>query len=488
MSPAGSAATSIHLIAVRALKYERPSTDPCRERLAQAPSSPKDRHALMMVFLSPQAGTDLRSMEKRMTAAEAVQLVKSGDRVFVHGSAATPLTLINALLARHAELEKVELVSISTLGKLDLNRPEVQNSFFVNSLFVSENVREVVNGPYGEYVPVFLSEIPLLFERGILPLDVALVHVSPPDRHGFCTLGVSVDVARSAVRDAKLVIAQVNPRMPRTHGEGQVHVSHFVAMVQVDDPLPELDYASRIGPNEERIGQLCAELVEDRSTLQMGIGAIPDAILRSLGTHKDLGVHTEMCSNGIMDLLERGVITNRYKKKYKDRVVTSFAIGTRALYDRIDDNPQFAFLDAQYVNAGHVIRQNPRVVAVNSAIEVDLTGQVCADSIGTQQFSGVGGQMDFMRGAALSEGGKPIIALCSTTSKGASKIVPFLRQGAGVVTTRAHVHHVVTEHGVADLFGRNLRQRAEALRDIAHPDHREALDRAIMERFGPKVM
>lgn len=415
-------------------------------------------------------------------------MVKSGDRVFVHGSAATPHTLLNALLARAPELAKVELVSISTLGRIAFDTPAVQRSFFVNSLFVSANVREVVNGPYGEYVPVFLSEIPLLFERGILPLDVALVHVSPPDRHGFCTLGVSVDVARSAVRHAKCVIAQVNPRMPRTHGEGQVHVSSFAALVQADEALPEVDYGSRIGPREERIGQLCAELVEDRSTLQMGIGAIPDAILRCLTGHKDLGVHTEMCSNGVLDLLDRGVITNRYKKKFKDRVVTSFAIGTRALYDRIDDNPQFAFLDAQYVNAGHVIRQNPRVVAVNSAIEVDLTGQVCSDSIGTYHYSGVGGQMDFMRGAALSEGGKPIIALCSTTGKGESKIVPFLRPGAGVVTTRAHVHYVVTEHGVANLFGRNMRQRAEALRDIAHPDHREALDRAIVERFGPKVL
>ena len=427
-------------------------------------------------------------MERWMTAAEAVQLVKSGDRVFLHGSAATPRTLVSALLARHAELERVELVSISTLGKLDIDRPEVQKSFFVNSLFVSDSVRDVVNGPHGEYVPVFLSEIPLLFERGIMPLDVAMVHVSPPDRHGYCTLGVSVDVARSAVRNAKRVIAQVNPRMPRTHGEGQVHISSFAAIVQVDEPLPEVDYASRIGLEEERIGKLCAELIEDRSTLQMGIGAIPDAILWSLRSHKDLGVHTEMCSNGIVELLQCGAITNRYKKKYKDRVVTSFAIGTRALYDRIDDNPQFAFLDAQYVNAGHVIRQNPRVVAVNSAIEVDLTGQVCSDSIGTYQYSGVGGQMDFMRGAALSEGGKPIIALTSTTSKGDSKIVPFLRQGAGVVTTRAHVHYVVTEHGVAYLYGKNLRQRAELLRDIAHPTHREALDRAITERFGPKLV
>ncbi len=421
-----------------------------------------------------------------MTAEEAVRLVKTDDRVFVHGSAATPLTLLRALLARHAEVERVELVSISTLGALPFDRPEVRRAFFVNSLFVSENVREVVNSPDGGYVPVFLSEIPLLFERGVLPLDMALVHVSPPDAHGYCTLGVSVDVARSAVRCARLVIAQVNPRMPRTHGEGQVHVSRFAALVAVDEPLPEVDYASRVGPEEERIGVLCAGLIEDRSTLQMGIGAIPDAVLRELEGHKDLGVHTEMCSDGIIRLLERGVITNRYKRKYKDRVVTSFALGTRALYERVHDNPEFAFLDAQYVNAGHVIRQNPRTVAVNSAIEVDLTGQVCADSMGMVQYSGVGGQIDFMRGAALSEGGKPIIALRSTTSAGVSKIVPHLRPGAGVVTTRAHVHFVVTEHGVADLYGKNLRQRAEALAAIAHPEKRETLERATFERFGPK--
>lgn len=421
-----------------------------------------------------------------MTADEAMRLVKTDDRVFVHGSAATPLTLLRALLARHAEVERVELVSISTLGALPFEKPEVRRAFFVNSLFVSDNVREVVNSPDGGYVPVFLSEIPLLFERGILPLDAALVHVSPPDAHGFCTLGVSVDVARSAVRSARVVIAQVNPRMPRTHGEGQVHVSRFAALVAVDEPLPEVDYATRIGPEEERIGKLCAGLIEDRSTLQLGIGAIPDAVLRELEGHKDLGVHTEMCSDGIIRLLERGVITNRYKRKYKDRVVTGFALGTRALYERVHDNPEFAFLDAQYVNAGHVIRQNPRTVAVNSAIEVDLTGQVCADSLGTVQYSGVGGQMDFMRGAALSEGGKPIIAMRSTTSSGTSKIVPHLRPGAGVVTTRAHVHFVVTEHGVAELYGKNLRQRAEALTAIAHPEKREALERATFERFGAK--
>ncbi len=418
-----------------------------------------------------------------MTAEEAVATISSGQRVFVHGSAATPQRLLRALLSRGDELEGVELVSISTLGDLGLDRPTVQRGFFINSLFVSENVRDAVNSTHGGYVPVFLSEIPRMFDRGVLPLDVALVHLSPPDRHGFCSLGVSVDVARAAVRNARMVIGQINVRMPRTHGEGQLHIDRLDAYVEVDEAIPEVDYSDGIGERERLIGAHCAGLVEDGATLQVGIGAIPDAVLDSLHGHKDLGVHTEMCSNGIIDLMDRGVITNRLKRKYPGRVVTSFAIGTRRLYDRVDDNPQFAFLDAQYVNDGHVIRSNPKVTAINSAIEVDLTGQVCSDSIGTYQYSGVGGQMDFMRGAALSEGGKPIIAMASTTRTGSSKIVPFLKQGAGVVTTRAHVQYLVTEFGVADLYGKNLRQRANAMIAIAHPDHREALERASSERF-----
>ncbi|HMN05908.1 MAG TPA: acetyl-CoA hydrolase/transferase C-terminal domain-containing protein [Flavobacteriales bacterium] len=417
------------------------------------------------------------------TAEEAVRLVKSGDRVFIHGSAATPVRLVHALLDRHAELSNVELTAISTFGDLGFDRPEVQGPFFLNALFVSANMRSTVNGPHGDYIPVFLSEIPRLFDQGIVPLDVALVQVSPPDKHGFCSLGVSVDVARSAVRNARTVIAQVNPNMPRTLGDGQVHVSQFAALVEVNDPLPEVDYGAQIGEKERRVAQYVSEMIEDGSTLQMGIGAIPDAILGSLHGHKDLGIHTEMCSNGIIPLVESGVITNSRKRKHRGRVVTAFAFGTRKLYDLVDDNPSFGFLDVQYVNDTKVIRANPKVVAINSAIEVDLTGQVCADSIGTFQYSGVGGQMDFMRGAALSEGGKPIIALCSTTGKGLSKIVPMLRPGAGVVTTRAHVHWVVTEHGVAYLYGRNLEQRAKALIAIAAPEHREELERAYRERF-----
>lgn len=418
------------------------------------------------------------------SADEAVTIIKSGQRVFVHGSAATPTHLLKSLFKRKNELKDVELVSITTFGKGIFNKIDFRGSFFLNSLFVSENVREIVDSEYGDYVPVFLSEIPKLFKEGLLPLDVALVHVSPPDKHGFCSLGTSVDIAHSAVKHARHVIAQVNPKMPRTHGDGIIHVDQINSFVSIDEPLPEVNYGQKINETSLAIGRYCAELIEDRSTLQMGIGAIPDAVLSCLQDHKDLGIHTEMFSDGVIPLVEKGIITNKYKNKHRGKLVTSFAIGSKKLYDFIDDNPQVVFLDIDYVNDTKIIRANPKAVAINSAIEIDLTGQVCADSIGTYQYSGVGGQMDFMRGAALSEGGKPIIAMNSTTNKGESKIVPFLKQGAGVVTTRAHMHYVVTEYGVAYLFGKNLRQRAMALLNIAHPLHREYLEKEIFARFG----
>ena len=418
------------------------------------------------------------------SAEEAVKVVQSGQRVFIHGSAATPLALLDALFKRGPELKEVELVSITTLGDAAFNNPDFGRSFFMNSLFVSKNVRDLVNSPHGDYVPIFLSDIPQLFEKGVLPVDVALVHVSPPDKHGYCTFGTSVDIARSAVKYARHVIAQVNPRMPRTHGDGIIHVSQIDAFVESHQELPEVSYARQINETALTIGRYCAELIEDRSTLQMGIGAIPDAVLSCLHNHKDLGIHTEMFSDGVIPLVEKGIVTNKYKNKHRGKIVTGFAIGTRKLYDFVDDNPMVAFLDIDYVNDTKVIRTNPKAVAINSAIEIDITGQICADSIGTYQYSGVGGQMDFMRGAALSEGGKPIIALNATTKSGASKIVPFLKEGAGVVTTRAHVRYVVTEFGVADLFGKNLRQRARALMNIAHPDHHEWLDQHISGRFG----
>jgi acyl-CoA hydrolase len=418
------------------------------------------------------------------TAASAVTAIESGNRIFVQGSAATPLHLLRAMINRRHELKDVELVSISTMGDGIFDVPDFSKSFFVNSLFVSESTRSIVNSNDGEYIPIFLSEIPLLFERNLLPIDIALVHVSPPDKHGFCSLGTSVDITRSAIKHAKHVIAQVNHRMPRTHGDGIIHIKEINEMVNIDEALPEVNYKKEVNEAMMTIGQYCAELIDDRSTLQMGIGGIPDAVLSCLHNHKDLGVHTEMFSDGVVELVEKGVITNEYKKKHPGKIVTGFAIGTRKLYDFIDDNPQVVFLDIQYVNNPRNIASNPKAVAINSAIEIDITGQVCSDSIGTYQYSGVGGQMDFIRGAALSDGGKPIIAMTSTTKKGASKIVPYLQQGAGVVTTRAHAHYVITEYGVAYLFGKNLKQRAKALVEIAHPDHREWLDRVVVERFG----
>lgn len=424
---------------------------------------------------------------KYRTAAQAVQMVKSGDKLYLHGSAATPHTLIKALGERHTELKDVEVISISTLGDMCLANPECSEAFHFNSVFVSQNIRQAVNDGMGNYIPVFLSEIGGLFNKKILPIDVAFINISPPDKHGFCSLGVSVDVAVAAVKNATCVIAQVNHRMPRTHGDGLLHVDDIDFLVEVSDELPEVDYRKHITNVEEEIGKHCASLVEDGATLQLGIGTIPDAVLGQLTNHKDLGVHTEMFSDGVIELLKIGVITNKFKKKHKRKVITSFTTGTRELYDFIDDNPEFAFLESEYVNDAYVIAKNPKVVAINSAIEIDITGQVCADSIGTFQFSGVGGQMDFIKGAAMSDGGKPIIAMGSTTNRGDSKIVPFLKQGAGVVTTRAHVHYVVTEYGIAYLYGKNLQQRAYALMNIAHPDHRENLEKEIRTRFGKKI-
>lgn len=418
------------------------------------------------------------------TAEEAVKIIESHQRVFVHGSAATPTTCLHALAARREELKNVEIVAITTLGDMPLVTPECKGSFFMNSLFVSTNVRQAVNSDQGGYVPIFLSEIGHLFRDKILPIDVAIIQVSEPDVHGYCSLGTSVDIARPAVDTARYIIAQVNKQMPRTHGDGHIHSSRFTHAFYVDEPLPEVDYAEKITDKEIQIGYHIASLIEDQSTLQMGIGAIPDAVLKALHHHKDLGIHTEMFSNGILDLMNSGAVTNSFKKKHPGKVVAAFAAGTKELYELLDDNPEFSFHEAAYVNDTHVIRKNPKVISINSCVEIDLTGQVCADSIGSFHYSGVGGQMDFMRGASLSVGGKPIMALTTTTKKGASKIVPFLKEGAGVVTTRAHMQYVVTEFGIANLYGKNLRQRAYELMRISHPDHHEMLEQAIIARFG----
>jgi acyl-CoA hydrolase len=358
----------------------------------------------------------------------------------------------------------------------------MEKSFHTNCFFIGANVRKAVEEGRGSYIPVFLSEVPYLIRKEIVRIDVSLITVSPPDKHGFCSLGTSVDATRSAIEMSEIVIAQVNHYMPRTHGDAQIHIGKLNFIIEHDEPLvehgpPVIDELTR------KVGIHVASLIDDGATLQMGIGAIPNAVLGQLKMHKDLGIHTEMFSDGIIPLVESGVITGKYKVKYPGRVVATFVMGTKKLYDFVDDNPLMALLECSYVNDTKIIRQNPRVTAINSAIEIDLTGQVCADSIGSRMYSGVGGQMDFIRGASLSQGGKAIIALPSITSRGETRIVPQLKDGAGVVTTRAHVHYVVTENGIAHLYGKTLKERAKELITISHPDHQEGLDRVFHERF-----
>jgi acyl-CoA hydrolase len=366
---------------------------------------------------------------------------------------------------------------LHTAGKGAYADPAYADSFRTTNLFVGHNLRNRVGSEQVDYLPCFLSEIPNLFRSGRRAPDVALLHVSPPDAHGYCTLGTSVDVARAAVDTAAVVIAQVNPRMPRVHGDGFIHMSEIHHWVDVDVELPDSP-PSTLGPMEEAIGRHAASLIEDGATLQMGIGAIPDAVLAALHNHRHLGIHTEMWSDGCLDLLKSGAVDNSLKKVHPGKTIAGFVVGTRPLYDYIHDNPSAVLLDIAYVNNPGIIARNPKVTAINSAVEVDLTGQVCADSIGSRIISGVGGQMDFIRGASISPGGKPIIALPSRTKNGKSRLVAQLTPGAGVVTTRAHVHFVVTEYGVADLAGKTLHERARALVNIAHPEDREDLTRA----------
>lgn len=411
---------------------------------------------------------------KYCSADEAVKVIKSGDRVYVHSVSMAPQQLIKAMTARHAELRDVEVTHLHIEGDAPYADPKYRESFHVNSLFIGANVRHTIKAGNGSYTPVFLSEIPYLFRKRVLPINVALMQVSPPDKHGFCSLGTSVDASLAAANSADHVIAQVNKQVPRTHGDSLIHVSKFDSLVEVDEPIPSHE---PVAPSdiEMQIGKNVASLVEDGSCLQMGIGAIPNAALSQMGHLKNLGIHTEMFSDGIMDLVEKGVINGSEKKTHPGKIISGFVMGSQKLYDFIDDNPQVNLLDIGYVNDTAVIRKNPKAISINSAVEIDLTGQVCADSIGAQMYSGVGGQMDFIRGAMLSKGGKPIIALPSTTRKGLSRIVPFLKGGAGVVTTRSHVHYIVTEYGIANLYGKTLKQRAKAMADIAHPDHRESI-------------
>lgn len=410
-------------------------------------------------------------------ADEAVRCVRSGMHVFIHGAAATPTPLVEALAAR-ADLERVTLYHLHTNGPAPFADPALRDRFFSVSLFTGQPLRDAVNDGRADFVPVFLSDVPSLFAHGTIRLDVAILQLSPPDRHGYCTLGTSVDAALAASQAADLVVAEINERMPRTHGNTVVPIDRVHAFVRTDRPLHGFEPPAPT-PVEDAIGAHVAALVPDGATLQMGVGAIPDAALRRLRDKLDLGVHTEMFSDGVVDLIEAGAVTNTHKAVHRGRTVTSFVAGSDRLFRFVDDNPFIEFHPCDRTNDTAIIRQNPRVVAINSALEIDLSGQVCADSIGYRIYSGIGGQMDFIRGAALSKDGVPIIALPATAAGGTvSRIVSALKPGAGVVTTRGHVHWVVTEYGAVNLFGRSLRERAEALIAVAHPDARGELRRA----------
>lgn len=419
-------------------------------------------------------------MSKYVTAAEAVKVVKSNDRVYVQAAAATPTILTKTLADRASELRNVEVCHLHTEGPAPYANPELVDSFHVNSFFIGANVRHTLSAGNGSYTPVFLSELPHLFRKKVLLIDVAFIHVSLPDKHGYCSLGVSVEATVAAIENAKIVIAQVNPQMPRTFGDGILHVSEIDYLVEVNEPI--FGHApTPFSKEEEKIGEYVASLIEDRSTLQMGIGSIPNAALSKLTNHKDLGLHTEMFSDGVIDLIESDVINCNYKGTLRGRVLATFLIGSKRLYDFVNDNPFIEMKESSMVNDTARIRKNPKMVAINSAIEVDVTGQVCADSIGAKMYSGVGGQMDFIRGASLSEGGKAIIALPSITKRGESRIVPYLKQGAGVVSTRSHVQYIITENGIADLYGKTLKQRFNEMVKIAHPTHQESIERSYYE-------
>jgi len=421
---------------------------------------------------------------RRVTTAErAVLDIRSGDRVWVHPGCNTPKRLIEAMVARAPELENVEVAHILTLADAPYAAPGMEGHFRHRALFMGANVREAVKAGRADFVPVHLHEVPTLITSGLMPIDVALIHISPPDEHGFCSFGVGVDATKAAVESARTTIALVNQQMPRTLGDSFVHVSKLTHVVEVDEPVLELPMATEVSDVSRAIGRNVASLIPDGATLQMGIGEIPDAVLIFLQGKRHLGVHTEMFSDGLVAAFEAGVVTNERKTLHRGKIVTSFVLGTRKAFSFVDNNPFMEFHPNEYVNDPFIVAQNDNMVAINSALAVDLTGQVCADSIGTSMYSGFGGQLDFIRGAARSKGGVPVIALPSTAKEGKlSRITDTLLPGSGVVTTRADVHYVVTEHGIANLYGRSLRERARRLIDIAHPDFREQLERAAAER------
>lgn len=411
----------------------------------------------------------------KISADEAAGLIQSGQRIFVTGNCSTPQRFIEALVRRAPDVEQVEMVLLLDMGPSGYITPELSEHIRVNAMFISKNVRQAVNDGLADFTPVFLSEIPKLFRTGRVPLDVAVVHVSPPDQHGYCSYGVEVGVTKTAAESAKMIIAEVNPNMPRTLGDSFIHVSQIDHFIEVDYELPEIK-PEPSNPIQDRIASHIAAIVPDAATLQMGIGGIPDAVLRRLTDHKNLGIHTELFSDGVMDMIEAGIITNAAKTIHTGKVVAGFVLGSRRLFRYINDNPIFEFHPTEYVNDPFVISRNDRMVSINSALEVDLTGQVCADSIGPKFFSGVGGQLDFVRGAARSKDGTTVIALPSTAKNDTiSRIVPQLKPGAGVTTSRNDVHCIATEYGLADLWGRSISERVHALVNIAHPNFREEL-------------
>jgi len=420
------------------------------------------------------------------TAAEAVKLVKSGNRVFLTGNVSVPKTLLAALVDYAPNLQDVEICQALTVGAADYVSPEMEGHLRVNSMFISANIRKAVQEGRADFTPVLLSEFPLLFKRGVLPIDVALIHVSTPDEHGFCSLGVEVGLTKSAAESAKIIIAEVNDKMPRTLGDSFIHVSKLTHIVPVNYPISEHKMTAEGDSGiVQGIAGHVASLIPDGATMQLGIGSIPDAVLKFLMDKHDLGIHTELFSDGVIDLVNAGVLTNARKTLHPGKIVAGFILGSQQLYDWVNDNPMVEMHPTEYVNDPFVIAQNERMVAVNSAIEVDLTGQVCADSIGPKLFSGVGGQLDFIYGASRSKGGVPIIALPSTAvmkdGTQISKIAAMLKLGAGVVTSRNHVRYVVTEYGIADLYGKTIRQRAQALISIANPIFREDLQKQAKE-------
>ena len=426
-----------------------------------------------------------KAKTKFVTSDEAAKVIKSGDSIYVHANCSFPKTLIDAMCKRYKELKDVKILQLMSFLNAPFVLPEMEGHFHLVSLFTGPNIRKAVNEGRADFVPVFLSEIPWLIQSKKLPVDVTLLHVSPPDEHGYCSYGISNECSKTSAENSKTIIAQINPRMPRVLGDNFIHIDKIDYAVEINEPIPEFVSSNDAGEDihiYERIGQYIADMIEDGSTLQMGIGLIPDTVLKFLHEKKNLGIHTEMFSDNLIDLIDSGVVNGEKKTLLPGKVVASFILGSQKVFDYMDDNPVFEFRSSMFVNDPFTIARNDKMISINSALEVDLTGQVCADSIGPRNYSGFGGQVDFIRGASRSDGGKPIIAFTSTAKSGTlSRIVPFLKQGAGVTTSRGDVHYVVTEYGVADLYGKPVSERVRSLIKIAHPNFRDELERYAKE-------